>query len=127
MTEQIESGCFEKRAKAAKILSGLLFTPAMQAKPTKELSGGWKMRVALARALFTDPDILMLDEPTNNLDLLATLWLEDWLSNFNPKGLLICVSHDISFIDSFATDVVLLKDKTLHFYQGNYTNFAIAR
>jgi len=125
--EQIETNCNEKHNAASKILSGLLFTPAMQEKPTKELSGGWKMRVALAKALFADPDILMLDEPTNNLDLLATLWLEDWLSNFNKKGLLIVVSHDISFIDSFATDVVLLSNKKLHFYQGNYSTFAQAR
>ena len=69
------------------------------------------MRVALAKALFTNPDILMLDEPTNNLDLQATLWLEDWLSNFSNKGLLIVVSHDIPFINSFATDVVLLTGK----------------
>lgn len=124
MQQQLETNCFEQRGKASKILSGLLFTPAMQSKPTKELSGGWKMRVALAKALFTDPDILMLDEPTNNLDLLATLWLEDWLSNFNKKGLLIVVSHDISFINSFSTDIVLLTEKNLHFYSGNYTNFA---
>jgi ATP-binding cassette subfamily F protein 3 len=69
----------------------------------------------------------MLDEPTNNLDLLATLWLEDWLSSFSKKSMLIVVSHDISFINSFATDVVLLTDKNLFFYQGNYTTFAQAR
>lgn len=99
----------------------------MQQKPTRELSGGWKMRVALARALYTEPDILMLDEPTNNLDLLATLWLEGWLSSFPRKSLLIVVSHDISFINSFATDIVLLCNKKLRTYGGNYDAFAAAR
>lgn len=86
-------------SKAANILSGLSFTPEMQKKLTKSLSGGWRMRVALARALFVEPDLLLLDEPTNHLDLHAVLWLEETLIKW-PKTVLI-VSHARNFLDSY--------------------------
>lgn len=85
------------------------------------------MRVALARALFSQATILLLDEPTNNLDLLAELWLENWLSKFDKQGLLIVVSHDVSFINAIATHVVYLVDKDLKIYSGNYDNFVAVR
>lgn len=101
------------------ILDGLGFTTEMQKMTTKEFSGGWRMRLALARALFTKPDLLLLDEPTNMLDVKAILWLENYLQTW-PTTLLV-VSHDRMFLDSVATDIIFLHSKTLDAYKGNYT------
>lgn len=85
-------------ARASGILSGLGFTVERQSWPTKAFSGGWRMRLALARALFSKPDLLLLDEPTNMLDIKAILWLEKYLQTW-PKTLLV-VSHDRKFLDT---------------------------
>ena len=96
-------------ARAALILFGLGFSTEMQNMTTKEFSGGWRMRLALARALFTKPDLLLLDEPTNMLDVKAILWLENYLQTW-PTTLLV-VSHDRMFLDAVATDIVFLHSK----------------
>ena len=85
-------------ARASTILSGLGFSVERQAWPTKSFSGGWRMRLALARALFSKPDLLLLDEPTNMLDIKAILWLEKYLQSW-PTTLLV-VSHDRNFLDT---------------------------
>ena len=84
--------------RASKILSGLGFTPFKQAQPTKSFSGGWRMRVALARALFIQPTLLLLDEPTNHLDMEAVVWLEDYLSKWDK--ILFMVSHSQDFMNT---------------------------
>ena len=93
-------------ARASIILTGLGFTLAMQEQQTKEFSGGWRMRIALAQALFCRPDLLMLDEPTNMLDMQAVIWLENHLKNW-PKALLL-VSHDRTFLDQVWLTFVLV-------------------
>uniref|UniRef100_F6TGG6 ABC transporter domain-containing protein n=3 Tax=Ciona intestinalis TaxID=7719 RepID=F6TGG6_CIOIN len=88
----------------------------MQKMTTKEFSGGWRMRLALARALFAKPDLLLLDEPTNMLDIRAILWLEDYLQTW--KSTIITVSHDRSFLEAVCTDILHLFNKQLEAYRG---------
>eukprot|EP00581_Thalassiosira_minuscula_P015132 CAMPEP_0183714128 /NCGR_PEP_ID=MMETSP0737-20130205/8777_1 /TAXON_ID=385413 /ORGANISM="Thalassiosira miniscula, Strain CCMP1093" /LENGTH=806 /DNA_ID=CAMNT_0025943033 /DNA_START=27 /DNA_END=2447 /DNA_ORIENTATION=+ len=114
-------GADSAESRASTILSGLQFTPAMQAGPTSALSGGWRMRVALAAALFIEPDLLMLDEPTNHLDLEAVLWLESYLQSY--KHTLIVVSHDRSFLNEVCTDTIEFAKRKLTYYKGDYDTY----
>ncbi|KAF7258089.1 hypothetical protein EG68_10463 [Paragonimus skrjabini miyazakii] len=109
--------------KARRILAGLGFTPRMMERPTKDLSGGWRMRVSLARALFLEPTFLLLDEPTNHLDLNAVIWLDNYLQAW--KKTLLIVSHDQSFLDNVCTDIIHLDQQKLFYYRGNYNSFKI--
>lgn len=113
-------------ARASGILFGLGFTQAMQQRPTKEYSGGWRMRIALARALFAEPDLLLLDEPTNMLDFKANLWLRDYLINKWQSTLLV-VSHDREFLNSVPTDILHLHSHRLDSYKGTYEIFIRAK
>uniref|UniRef100_A0A671LSG9 ATP-binding cassette sub-family F member 1-like n=1 Tax=Sinocyclocheilus anshuiensis TaxID=1608454 RepID=A0A671LSG9_9TELE len=114
-------GAAAAEAKARRILAGLSFTPEMQNRPTKKFSGGWRMRVSLARALFMEPTLLMLDEPTNHLDLNAVIWLNNYLQSW--KKTLLIVSHDQSFLDDVCTDIIHLDNQKLYYYRGNYREF----
>ncbi|KAG7207912.1 hypothetical protein KM043_009502 [Ampulex compressa] len=109
-------------ARASAILSGLGFSVERQSWPTKAFSGGWRMRLALARALFSRPDLLLLDEPTNMLDIKAILWLEKYLQSW-PTTLLV-VSHDRNFLDTVPTDILYLRGQKIEAYRGNYEQFA---
>ena len=111
--EVIESDTAPSRA--AVILCGLGFTAEKQGWPTKSFSGGWRMRLALARALFCKPDLLLLDEPTNMLDMQAIIWLERYLQNW-PSTLLV-VSHDRNFLDEVPTDMLHLHSKKMDSYR----------
>jgi ATP-binding cassette subfamily F protein 3 len=116
---EIDADTAESRASS--ILAGLQFTREMQDKATKNFSGGWRMRIALARALFSQPDVLLLDEPTNHLDLPATLWLEEYLSSW--KNTLVVVSHLRAFLNNIVTDILHLSQGKLNSYKGNYDSF----
>lgn len=116
-----EIGGASAEARASKILHGLGFTEAMQKRATNLFSGGWRMRISLARALYIQPTVLLLDEPTNHLDLRAVLWLEEYLTRW--KKTLIVVSHDRDFLNSVTTDIIHLHDERLHYYRGNFAQF----
>ncbi|XP_032446883.1 ATP-binding cassette sub-family F member 3 [Xiphophorus hellerii] len=117
--EEIEAD--KAPARASVILAGLGFSPRMQQQPTKEFSGGWRMRLALARALFARPDLLLLDEPTNMLDIRAILWLENYLQTW--QSTILVVSHDRNFLNAVATDIIHLHSQRLDTYRGDYENF----
>ncbi|KAH0462178.1 hypothetical protein IEQ34_009753 [Dendrobium chrysotoxum] len=108
-------------AQASKILAGLGFTKVMQTRATRSFSGGWRMRISLARALFVQPTLLLLDEPTNHLDLRAVLWLEEYLCRW--KKTLVVVSHDRDFLNTVCNEIIHLHDMKLHFYRGNFEDF----
>ncbi|XP_017492946.1 PREDICTED: ATP-binding cassette sub-family F member 2-like [Rhagoletis zephyria] len=112
-------------AKASFILKGLGFTKAMQAKKCMDFSGGWRMRIALARALFVKPHLLLLDEPTNHLDLDSTVWLEEELKNY--KRILVIISHSQDFMNGVCTNIINLDKKKLNLYTGNYDAFIKTR
>jgi ATPase subunit of ABC transporter with duplicated ATPase domains len=111
-------------AKAIKLLNGLGFTDEMVHEKTENLSGGWRMRVSLARALFMEPSLMMLDEPTNHLDMESIEALNLALENF--EGTLIFVSHDREFVSSLATRVIEITDKKLMDFAGGYEEFLAA-
>jgi len=106
---------------AKRILSGLGFSEADFSRPVDKLSGGYRMRVALAHLLLSNPDVLMLDEPTNHLDKPTQRWFEDFL--LNSKLTLLVISHDTAFLDRIATHVWEIRDKTIQEFRGNYTKF----
>src|SRR3989338_5463832 len=121
-----EIGSEKAVPRAATILAGLgFFEDEMKTKPTSEYSGGWRMRVAIAQALFQEPEFLFLDEPTNHLDVVTAIWLEQYLAHWK-KGLLV-VSHDAQFLDGFCTNVIHLHGHRLTYYKGDYTTFWRAR
>lgn len=113
------------KARAAKILHGLGFTKEMQMKKCKDYSGGWRMRIALAKALWIKPAILLLDEPTNHLDLEACVWLEDYLKNYNR--ILLLISHSQDFLNNVCTDIIHIYAGQLNNYSGNYDQYVKTR
>ncbi|KAG0288218.1 hypothetical protein BGZ96_007984 [Linnemannia gamsii] len=122
--EELDPSTFDTRA--ATLLHGLGFTKKDMLKPTKDMSGGWRMRVALAKALFVKPTLLLLDEPTNHLDLEACVWLEDYLSRYDR--ILILISHSQDFLNGVCTNIMNLNHKRkLVNYGGNYDTYVKTR
>ncbi|KAK6163411.1 hypothetical protein DH2020_000275 [Rehmannia glutinosa] len=121
--EALDASTAEKRA--AEILFGLGFNKKMQVKKTKDFSGGWRMRIALARALFMNPTILLLDEPTNHLDLEACVWLEETLKKFDR--ILVVVSHSQDFLNGVCTNIIHMQSKKLKLYTGNFDQYVQTR
>ena len=112
-------------ARAARLLVGLGFSPGQEQEEVASFSGGWRMRLNLARALMCRSDLLLLDEPTNHLDLDAVIWLEQWLLNY--QGTLILISHDRDFLDRVVGVIAHLDHGSLRLYTGNYSAFETAR
>lgn len=120
--QQIEAlDGYRAEAKAGILLAGLGFSGEMQGLPVKSFSGGWRMRMNLAKALMKPADLLLLDEPTNHLDLDAVLWLEKYLSNY--PGTLLLISHDRDFLDAVTDNTVHIERQCLTLYKGNYSQF----
>ncbi len=116
-----EAGAFDAPARAQALLLGLGFKNEQLDAPVNSFSGGWRMRLQLARALMCPAELLLLDEPTNHLDLDALVWLEAWLKRFD--GLMIVISHDREFLDAITRVTVHLDEQTLTRYGGNYSAF----
>ena len=108
-------------ARAARILLGLGFDEEMQARPLDSYSGGWKMRVALAALLFSEPDLLLLDEPSNHLDLEATMWLENFLKGY--PGTLLVISHERDLLNNVVDSILHLERGKITLYSGGYDSF----
>ncbi len=112
---------YDGRARAGKLLHGLGFSPETHERAVQEFSGGWRVRLNLARALMAPSELLLLDEPTNHLDLDAVLWLEEWLRRY--QGTLLIISHDREFLDGVITHTMHLNDGKAKMYTGNYSAF----
>jgi ATP-binding cassette, subfamily F, member 2 len=121
--DELDPATFESRAST--ILCGLGFNSTTMKKRTCDMSGGWRMRVALARALFIQPTMLLLDEPTNHLDLNACVWLEEYLKRYDK--ILVIVSHSQDFLDGVCTDTMVMQQKKLKYWGGNYSTYLKTR
>src|SRR5690606_1049167 len=110
---------YSMQAKAEEVLEGIGFSTADLHRPLREFSGGWRMRVMLAKLLLEKPSLLMLDKPTNHLDLPSIEWVENYLRTY--EGAVIVVSHDRTFIDNVATKTVEVTQQQLFTYEGNYS------
>jgi ATP-binding cassette, subfamily F, member 3 len=116
---------YQAYSRAAKLLVGLSFSDSDLTRPLTDFSGGWRMRLNLARALMCRSDLLLLDEPTNHLDLDAVIWLEDWLKKY--QGTLVMISHDRDFLDSVVESIAHIEQQGIKLYKGNYSAFEILR
>mgnify|MGYP003635073861 CR=1 FL=1 len=121
--EQIDA--YTAPSRAAQLLNGLGFTGNELERPVSAFSGGWRIRLNLARALMCPSDLLLLDEPTNHLDLDATLWLEQWLQRYS--GTLLIISHDRDFLDNVIERIVSIESSKLVAYTGNYSAYEVQR
>jgi ATP-binding cassette subfamily F protein 2 len=122
-TESMDPSTFQTRASL--ILTGLGFNKKTINKKTKDMSGGWRMRVALAKALFVRPSLLLLDDPTAHLDLEACVWLEEYLKKWTKT--LILVSHSMDFLNGVCTNMIDMRQKKLMYYGGNYDSYLKTR
>lgn len=111
-------GGYDLSARASEIITGLGFHPDFHHRPTESFSGGWKMRIALAKILLVNPDVLLMDEPTNHLDLESIVWLESWIQQF--KGALLMTSHDREFMNRIVSKIFEVAHQSLTVYGGNY-------
>jgi len=118
-------GAYSARARAAQLMHGLGFAYSEIDRPVAQFSGGWRVRLNLARALMCRSDILLLDEPTNHLDLDAIIWLEQWLSSY--PGTLLLISHDRDFLDAVAGAICHIEGQRLRLHAGNYSAFETQR
>lgn len=122
LTQQFHlQGGYSLEAKVGSVLNGLGFSQADWSRQCSEFSGGWQMRIALAKLLLQQPSLLLLDEPTNHLDLESRNWLEEYIQNY-PHALVL-VSHDRYFLDATIQRVLEIRNRTVHFYKGNYQDF----
>src|SRR5436190_10613581 len=125
MARYDEIGGYQARSRAQTLLAGLGFDEPAQSRHVAQFSGGWRMRLNLARALMCRADLLLLDEPTNHLDLDAVLWLEDWLAGF--PGAVVLITHDREVLDAVAGEIVHVDNRRLTAYEGNYSAFELQR
>lgn len=121
----IEAGAWSAASRAEQLLAGLGFKPSEWMQPVRSFSGGWRMRLVLARALMAPSELLLLDEPTNHLDLDAMLWLEKWLTAY--PGTVLLISHDTEFLDAVARAILHFDQAKLQRYRGGYQDFLLQR
>ncbi|MFM1887284.1 MAG: hypothetical protein RL026_2441 [Pseudomonadota bacterium] len=119
------AGGYDARARAARLMHGLGFAAGDEQRPLRDFSGGWRVRLNVARALMCRSDLLLLDEPTNHLDLDAILWLEGWLRDY--PGTLLLIAHDREFLDRVVDRIVNLEQGKATLYRGNYSDFETQR
>src|SRR5579862_2755231 len=120
-----EVGGYDARARAAQLMHGLGFDHTEDERPIRTFSGGWRVRINVARALMCRSDLLLLDEPTNHLDIDAILWLESWLRAY--PGTLLLIAHDREFLDRVCNRIVNIEHQQAHAYRGNYSAFELQR